>query len=379
MTYLSEDALPSGVRPIAFPWRAPSAGTPGEKHAIECGCGATIIMEPLPRAVSGNGQPATKPAPAPAAGSRLTEPKPSIPSPPAPIARANAKPGRERSSAPAAVTKPPPPAKADAPAKPASTRPATPIKTDAGKPAPAVQIESIKPAPLPAPAKAPKPAASRFPKPQPVARQPEPRLDEREPTADPRQTVMVDSTSAQAVMAPPRSASTAAESQSAAVAEIEPPPPVPETDVVMCGICQSRIDPSEQMTACPKCALTFHADCWTENRGCAAYGCSQVGVLEPPDATPMKELDAAELAEPFPWEFLLLGASVISAVAGALAFGIPSAFLAIVTLAAAARKGLRRWPLLASTAALCVAGLLVGVEFSRFWWLGIRPFQWVGP
>ncbi len=354
MTYLSEDALPRGVRPIAFPWRAPSAGTPGEKHSIECGCGATIIMEPMPRAVSGNGQPAAKPLPAGQTAGRLIAPpaQPNAvagqsrmatvaePAPAAPVSRSDAprpvapapsqapRPVVEDNPKPVVAEQPKACEKLQTPAKTAPLRPATPVKSDIVKSVPAVQIESIKPAPLPGSTTLTKPSPAPFPTPKPVARHTEPRLKEIEPPVDPRQTVMVDTASVEAIipvaeaapakpMAPSVAPSVAVRAPTPGAAEIEAPQAVPEGDLVMCGICQSRIAASEQMTTCPECALTFHADCWSENRGCAAYGCSQVGVLEPPEASAVKELNVTELTDPFPWEFLLLGASVIGAVAGA--------------------------------------------------------------
>ncbi|MDB5333913.1 MAG: hypothetical protein JWP03_5064 [Phycisphaerales bacterium] len=47
-----------------------------------------------------------------------------------------------------------------------------------------------------------------------------------------------------------------------------------------CGVCHSAISIFEETTECPSCGLTFHSDCWAENRGCSAYGCPQVGALE---------------------------------------------------------------------------------------------------
>jgi hypothetical protein len=32
--------------------------------------------------------------------------------------------------------------------------------------------------------------------------------------------------------------------------------------------------------ACPACATLYHADCWSENRGCAIYGCAEVPATE---------------------------------------------------------------------------------------------------
>lgn len=53
----------------------------------------------------------------------------------------------------------------------------------------------------------------------------------------------------------------------------------PEEDRV-CGVCHSAISSAEATATCPSCKLLFHADCWHENRGCSAYGCDQVNVLD---------------------------------------------------------------------------------------------------
>src|SRR5215813_14911158 len=51
----------------------------------------------------------------------------------------------------------------------------------------------------------------------------------------------------------------------------------PETAVAgLCAICQTAIAEEESATACPGCKARYHADCWTENGGCAVYGCEQV-------------------------------------------------------------------------------------------------------
>jgi ssDNA-binding Zn-finger/Zn-ribbon topoisomerase 1 len=41
-----------------------------------------------------------------------------------------------------------------------------------------------------------------------------------------------------------------------------------------CSICQTAIVTGEKVVQCPDCGLPFHDECWTENRGCSAYGCS---------------------------------------------------------------------------------------------------------
>jgi uncharacterized CHY-type Zn-finger protein len=41
-----------------------------------------------------------------------------------------------------------------------------------------------------------------------------------------------------------------------------------------CGICQTAIAPGETVGRCPECKAPYHAECWTENSGCATYGCA---------------------------------------------------------------------------------------------------------
>ncbi len=51
---------------------------------------------------------------------------------------------------------------------------------------------------------------------------------------------------------------------------------------MVCSICQTRIRDEQVKHVCPSCSLAYHEECWIENRGCAAYGCVQVGVLDRP-------------------------------------------------------------------------------------------------
>ncbi|HEX8525122.1 MAG TPA: FHA domain-containing protein [Tepidisphaeraceae bacterium] len=457
MRFQAEDALPKGVRPVAFPWRAPNATLPGERESIECGCGASILMEPpapaRPAQTNGNGaaaRPVQRPAPAMPA-----KPAPARTSPPdinGNTAVATAPPRiatiTARSAAPAPITRPaspaPPTAPAAAPpARPAAppVRPAAPAPAPVRKPPPTPQPRPDSPVAVSNPAPAPAPAAVESTvmeaAPAPAA-----------PLADEKPAVFVESLESQeslvesrleaalaaaaadeahihsaAVVAAPEPVAAPIPVVEAAVATVEvaaapvvveeiveeivQPEPAPveakaesvaavavsaaavapekpslslrsEPKLVMCAICQSRIDTGEQMTTCSECHLTFHEECWAENKGCAAYGCGNVNVLASPESVPVKQVDERELVDPFPWEFLLLGASVVSLVAGALAFGVPSAVLGLATLIVAVHKRLRRWPLLATCCAMCFIGLIVGIEFSKFWWLGIRPFAWVG-
>jgi predicted RNA-binding Zn-ribbon protein involved in translation (DUF1610 family) len=150
-------------------------------------------------------------------------------------------------------------------------------------------------------------------------------------------------------------------------------PPVART----CSICQWKIEPSDASHVCPACGLVVHEECWIENRGCSAYGCSQVSVLDKP-----AEVDPAaeEIGHPpaivssqnrFPWEFALLAASVVGSLLGLLLFGA----LALLTLCAAGFYFLRnrrkaRVPVLLAAMGVSLIGVIAGVGLSCFWWLG---------
>src|SRR5215212_2473822 len=109
----------------------------------------------------------------------------------------------------------------------------------------------------------------------------------------------------------------------------KPPAPTPNVSRE-CGICQSSIQPAEETQTCPSCGLSFHAGCWQENWGCSAYGCNQVNALKPADAAELSKAEAQELAgeleidHPFPWDYLILGGSVVAMIFSGLTFGVPS-------------------------------------------------------
>lgn len=48
----------------------------------------------------------------------------------------------------------------------------------------------------------------------------------------------------------------------------------------VCSICQTSFGPDDAVTACPACAAAYHADCWSDNGGCAVYGCRMVPSTE---------------------------------------------------------------------------------------------------
>ncbi len=61
-----------------------------------------------------------------------------------------------------------------------------------------------------------------------------------------------------------------------------PPTTAPATSptTAACAVCLSPIQDTEPKTACPACNAAYHSECWTENAGCAVYGCSQTPAVE---------------------------------------------------------------------------------------------------
>lgn len=55
---------------------------------------------------------------------------------------------------------------------------------------------------------------------------------------------------------------------------------IPTSRAGACAICMSPIAMGEDTSQCAACAARYHQECWTENGGCAVYGCSQVPKTE---------------------------------------------------------------------------------------------------
>ena len=167
----------------------------------------------------------------------------------------------------------------------------------------------------------------------------------------------------------------------------------PRSTTVMlreCAICQTSIEPSEETLPCPACGLVYHAECWQENYGCAAYGCTQVNALAPkidiPAATTASESASASAsdadddapAERLPWDFALLGAAALAMVASALSFGLPSLLAASGVAWRMRRTRGYRKPILVAAAVLCAVGIVGGIAVSRFWFTQV-DYLAVGP
>jgi pSer/pThr/pTyr-binding forkhead associated (FHA) protein len=144
----------------------------------------------------------------------------------------------------------------------------------------------------------------------------------------------------------------------------------------LCSICQWAIEAADSQASCPSCHLTFHSECWEENKGCSAYGCASVAALEDPAMEPQAvaaEAAVEEHHERFPVEFAMLGGSVICSLIGLLAFGVPSALLAVCTSAywvAQRRRGESlKNGIVAAAMAMCITGICAGLWFSAIRWL----------
>jgi hypothetical protein len=157
-------------------------------------------------------------------------------------------------------------------------------------------------------------------------------------------------------------------------------PAVATPSKLRCGVCQSAIEATEAQATCPSCGLHFHDECWHENYGCSAYGCPQVNALAPPevdadgataDEHPADGGDLSDVPPPprTPWEFVLLGGSVLAAIAGAFTFGAASlaALVAgVVYLARTRRDPDRRTAVVAAAVALSAVGVAAGAATSYF-------------
>ncbi|MEA2708356.1 MAG: hypothetical protein QOF78_957 [Phycisphaerales bacterium] len=155
-------------------------------------------------------------------------------------------------------------------------------------------------------------------------------------------------------------------------ASITPPPPREQTLVLReCAICQSSIYPAEATHPCPKCGLTFHAECWQENFGCASYGCDQVNALAPkidiPSSAAALSPAVNESVEPLPWDYALLGVSALTMAMSPLCYGLPSALAACGVAWRMWRTRSLRNRILLIAAAISALGMVGGYFVSQFW------------
>lgn len=90
-----------------------------------------------------------------------------------------------------------------------------------------------------------------------------------------------------------------------------------DAEATTCSICQCAVAHGEQSTRCPTCGVSFHEQCWTENKGCSTYGCAQVNALDDtPTDEPQSEISAmSETPEPVarhvPWLAIGMGTAAV--------------------------------------------------------------------
>jgi hypothetical protein len=139
----------------------------------------------------------------------------------------------------------------------------------------------------------------------------------------------------------------------------------------ICSICQTSMEATEERTACPSCGLTFHADCWVENRGCSAYGCPEVNALDREADAQVKQIDPEELEfEPEPAgriEIILLPVSLLAGAVGLVSFGAPAVAALIASILCWNKARNRAW--LWASMAIALAGTVAGVAASKAIWL----------
>lgn len=58
------------------------------------------------------------------------------------------------------------------------------------------------------------------------------------------------------------------------------PEPTTHPAAAVCSFCRSPLGADEALIQCGDCSTVYHEDCWTENGGCAAYGCASVPTVE---------------------------------------------------------------------------------------------------
>jgi FHA domain-containing protein len=143
-----------------------------------------------------------------------------------------------------------------------------------------------------------------------------------------------------------------------------------------CAVCQSPILPDDPATQCSSCSQVYHTECWRENHGCAAYGCPQVGALDEPATTAVPDLAVAAKTEfppgpdyqlrPFPWDFALLGGSVLGSIFGAFTFGLPALVVGALSVIYAMRSRDGNHRVATLSAVICLFGVAGGVITSSF-------------
>lgn len=62
----------------------------------------------------------------------------------------------------------------------------------------------------------------------------------------------------------------------------------------VCEYCQANIKDESFLVHCPECNTPYHLECWTENGGCAVYGCNYK-IINKPDNVTIESIDDAKV------------------------------------------------------------------------------------
>jgi pSer/pThr/pTyr-binding forkhead associated (FHA) protein len=155
------------------------------------------------------------------------------------------------------------------------------------------------------------------------------------------------------------------------------------TAVADCSICLSKVTSEDEQHACESCGAVYHVECWTDNCGCAAYGCKQVNVFANDhhatgSAAPgAEEVELEDLSEPsnkVPWDAVLVGAATVGTILGLFCFG-GTALLVVMFATGYLLRRRTKW--VWGALLLALAGFVAGVVVSGLWWLNISPKQWI--
>lgn len=151
----------------------------------------------------------------------------------------------------------------------------------------------------------------------------------------------------------------------------------------MCSVCQTGIEDDDERTTCDACHLPFHEECWTENLGCSAYGCTNVNALKDGPDIRVGQLPGAPPARPYvpratprsedddlPLDHLLLAASAIGTVVGFVTCGLPALLVSGLAAWRIAVNQRNSEPVILPVLALVlsVMGLLTGLCLSAGFW-----------
>ena len=148
----------------------------------------------------------------------------------------------------------------------------------------------------------------------------------------------------------------------------------------LCNVCQSTILPSDSKICCDECNLPFHVECWEENLGCSAYGCSSVNKLRKgpdiritsPPTSPVlnrNNISVQKIEGSIPWDYLLLAISALGILCSFMCFGVFSLTIGVGAILYFVISGSSKPSLpLVACMALSAIGFTVGVVVSFWVW-----------